>query len=68
LLKTVVEKLSQANINSMLVWVLANNPACQFYEKLGGEIVDSKQQERGGAILTEVAYGWKDTTVIIKLC
>jgi GNAT superfamily N-acetyltransferase len=64
LVTTVVEKLSQLNIYSMLTWVLADNPACQFYEKLGGEQIYSKQEERGGATLTEVAYGWKDTTII----
>lgn len=50
----------------MLVWVLENNPACGFHEKLGGKKVYSKQLERGEAVLTEVAYGWADTTPIIK--
>ncbi|BAZ11830.1 GCN5-related N-acetyltransferase [Calothrix sp. NIES-4071] len=66
LVQTVALKLSQENINSMLVWVLADNSACRFYEKLGGEKVYSKQLERWGAMLTEVAYGWTDTTAIIK--
>lgn len=68
LIQTIAVKLSQANINSMLVWVLENNPACRFYEKLGGKQIYSKQLERVGAMLTEVAYGWTDTTAIIKFC
>jgi GNAT superfamily N-acetyltransferase len=68
LVQSVALKMSQANINSMLVWVLADNPACRFYEKLGGKQIYSKQLERGGAMFTEVAYGWTDTTAIIKFC
>lgn len=68
LVQTVALKLSQVNINSMLVWVLENNPACRFYEKLGGKQIYSKQLERSGAMLTEIAYGWTDTTPIIKFC
>ena len=29
LVKTLAEKLSQSGLKSMLVWVLADNPACQ---------------------------------------
>ena len=61
LFHSVVKRLETLNINSMLVWVLADNPACKFYESLGGQKVDEKQIERGGVTLNEVAYGWKDT-------
>ena len=60
LFHSVVKRLETLNINSMLVWVLADNPACRFYESLGGQPVDKKQIERGGVRLNEVAYGWKD--------
>ncbi len=45
----------------MLVWVLAKNPACRFYETLGGQKVYEKEIERGGVKLIEIAYGWMDT-------
>lgn len=45
---------------SMLVWVLAANPACAFYERLGGTRVGHKQIEIGGVLLDEVSYGWLD--------
>ena len=61
LFHSVVKRLETLNINSMLVWILADNPACIFYESLGGQPVDEKQIERGGVTLNEVAYGWKDT-------
>ncbi|MDJ0568461.1 MAG: GNAT family N-acetyltransferase [Pleurocapsa sp. MO_192.B19] len=64
LFQTGVEKLARMGINSMLVWVLADNSACQFYEALGGIRVRSKEIERGSKTLTEVAYGWLNTATI----
>ena len=64
LFKTVVEKLRQMQINSMLVWVLKDNPACSFYEKLGGIKMNEKEIERKDKKLIEVAYGWKDISNI----
>lgn len=62
LIRAVAKKLSQMEIHSMLVWVLAENPACRFYEMLGGKKVYEKEIKRGGAKLIEIAYGWIDTT------
>lgn len=45
----------------MLVWVLVDNPACQFYAVLGGKLVHEKELEIGEKPLIEVAYGWTDT-------
>ena len=60
LIRAVTQKLNQMKIHSMLVWVLIDNPACQFYEKLGGQKVYEKEIQRGGTKLIEVAYGWTD--------
>lgn len=60
----VVERLTMLEINSMLVWVLTENPACKFYQAIGGEKVYEKQIAIGGVQLDEVAYGWKDTSII----
>ncbi|ESA33964.1 gcn5-related n-acetyltransferase [Leptolyngbya sp. Heron Island J] len=62
LMQAVAYKLAQMNIHTMLVWVLEDNPACRFYEAIGGQRVYQKDIERGGAIFTEVAYGWTDTS------
>ena len=59
-----VDKLSELGFDSMLVWVLADNSACGFYETIGGQKVYEKQIERGGVILKEVAYGWQNITTI----
>jgi GNAT superfamily N-acetyltransferase len=55
----VMERLRINGYNSMLLWVLATNPARKFYEALGGQYVDSQTIRIGGAALVEVAYGWK---------
>ncbi len=62
---SVVERLSQLEFNSMLVWVLADNPACRFYKALGGQKVYEKQIEIGGVVFNELAYGWTDTRVLM---
>lgn len=61
LTRAVAEQLHLSGINSMLVWVLFDNPACQFYAALGGKPVREKGLEIGGKPLIEVAYGWADT-------
>lgn len=55
-----VRGLRELGCSSMLVWVLKDNPARGFYERLGGEYVTEKNIEIGEAKLLEVAYGWKE--------
>lgn len=61
LVQAVAKKLHLSGINSMLVWVLVDNPACQFYAALGGKPAHEKEIEIGGKSLIEVAYGWMET-------
>ncbi|MEH2300278.1 MAG: GNAT family N-acetyltransferase [Nostoc sp.] len=61
LISTVATRLLQSVISSILVWVLADNPASGFYQSLGGQQVNQKQIEIGTVQLVEVAYGWTDT-------
>ena len=65
LIKKIAQKLSQSGLKSMLVWVLADNPASQFYQALGGQQVQQQQIEREGVQLTEIAYGWIDIKVLL---
>jgi ribosomal protein S18 acetylase RimI-like enzyme len=60
LVQAVAERLEQMKIHSMLVWVLADNPACRFYKRLGGQRIHEREIERGGTKLIEIAYGWTD--------
>jgi L-amino acid N-acyltransferase YncA len=61
LVQAFAKKLHLLGINSMLAWVLADNPACQFYAALGGKPVHEKEMEIGGKPLIAVAYGWMET-------
>ncbi len=45
-----------AELGAVVVWVLEANPACGFYERLGGRRVAVKQVDLGGEMFTEVAY------------
>lgn len=45
---------------SMIVWVLKGNPACGFYERLGGTPAGKRKETIGGAELEVIAYGWPE--------
>lgn len=53
-------QLIQRGINSMLVWVLAANPARWFYQAMGGRPVGHREIPFAGQTLPAVAYGWHD--------
>jgi GNAT superfamily N-acetyltransferase len=61
---TLVTRLLQEGMTALLLWVLAANPARQFYERLGGQPVAEKTVTIGGVSLLEVAYGWRDAYTI----
>ncbi len=57
---SVVRELVRRGLYSMAIWVLADNPACGFYEAMGGRKVYERQEEADGVVLDEVGYGWDD--------
>jgi ribosomal protein S18 acetylase RimI-like enzyme len=65
LVSAVAERLIELEYRSMLVWVLAANPARGFYEALGGAFVRSRQMEIGGESNEEIGYGWLDAAVLV---
>ena len=52
--------MAQAGFTSMCVWVLARNPAREFYEHLGGVELSSRDIGLGGRQLEEICYLWPD--------
>lgn len=57
--------LAEAGVPSMLLWVLEENEIARgFYESIGGTLIAQDRFELGGAVLSEVAYGWKDLNVL----
>jgi ribosomal protein S18 acetylase RimI-like enzyme len=65
LVMAVVQRLAQQGLHSMLIWVAADNPACRFYEALGGQYVRDKIETFGGTPIREIAYGWRDTQALM---
>ena len=66
LVRSVVDDLRARGFDSMLAWVLEQSPSRRFYERIGGELVRSKEVEIGGKHLIEVGYGWKDLDALLE--
>ena len=62
----IAEALLAEGFARAAVWVLAANPACGFYEHLGGRWIAQKTIQIGGSDLMEVAYGWRDIKVLTE--
>jgi GNAT superfamily N-acetyltransferase len=60
LARAAVDGLREMNIDSMMVWVLKDNPTRKFYEHFGGMYLREKSIEIGGKQLVEVSYGWRE--------
>jgi ribosomal protein S18 acetylase RimI-like enzyme len=65
LCREVARNLKSQALDSMLVWVLADNPSKGFYERLGGRRVREKEITIGGKVLTEWGYGWKNLDSLV---
>jgi L-amino acid N-acyltransferase YncA len=57
--------LYEKGFRSLVVWVLAKNPAVEFYRHLGSSEVATKQIEIGGVQLTELAFGWRRLSFLL---
>ena len=66
LVAAVAEELVSRDYSDMITWVLEDNAACRFYERIGGELLGSKTVEIADMSLRAVAYGWPDAGVLIK--
>lgn len=63
LVAAVSSALYAQGCQSLFLWVLADNPARAFYEKLGGVLVGKKPWENNEYFkldIYEMAYGWPD--------
>jgi len=66
LLSLVVNYLLSKNINSMIVWVLKENPSKGFYKRLGAKYIGDKYLDLDGELYLESAYGWSDIRTILS--
>jgi L-amino acid N-acyltransferase YncA len=63
LVETLVRDLLGAGFRSMVVWVLAQNPAVHFYKRLGAIEISRRTVEIGGALLDDRVLGWPDLSL-----
>jgi len=64
LVREIVHALRERGFQSMIVWVLEQNPAIEFYRKLGGIPIDRKELRIGEQALIETALGWESLDLI----
>lgn len=58
LMKAAFDALAERGYSTVALWVLADNPACGFYDRLGGKVADSRTRERLGKQLIRLGYLW----------
>lgn len=66
LFRHIVQHLGENGLRSMLIWVLADNPSCRFYESMGGAPVREQEVVIGGERLREIGYGWTDLSGLLN--
>lgn len=60
LMRAMATELQSGGFAAIALWVLRENAAARrFYQRLGGEILGEKEDQRGDTTLVEVAYGWR---------
>lgn len=69
LLRAMAAELHRKGCCSMLLWVLAQNPARAFYQRLEGQWVGEKQTHlgEGDVVAQEVAYGWPKIETLLAV-
>ncbi len=60
LLLALFRRLVASGLDAAIIWVLRDNPARFFYERLGGLQVSHKPIPIGGSRVEALAYGWRD--------
>lgn len=66
LMRWCADGLLAAGIGAGALWALRENASARgFYERLGGKVCGEKQEDRDGAVLHSVAYGWRDLSMLI---
>ncbi|PEM55310.1 GNAT family N-acetyltransferase [Bacillus wiedmannii] len=63
LFQSLLSECINNDMQSLLVWVVTNNPSKNFYEKFNPEKIDTKFLER--VQVEETAYCWRDINNII---
>ncbi len=66
MLSRLATHLVERGHTSAAAWVVATNPACGFFEAMGGAILAQREADEEGDELTDIAYGWTDLPALIR--
>lgn len=66
LFNAIASALYRQGAQNMVLWTFADNPACAFYEYLGGRLVDRRFIRKGDEDIPAVAYGYTLPMVICR--
>lgn len=58
--RSMLGELKTREYRSLMVWVLEQNPAVRFYERIGGKETERKEIRIGEETFTEIALYWRD--------
>ncbi len=59
--------LRERGLNQAYVWVLHDNPARYFYERMGGRFIATRRERLWGSDVAQAAYGWPDLAKTLAL-
>lgn len=54
-----MDELKKNKVKAIHLWVLQDNKTLGFYQNMGGEIVETKEEEIGDRTYTELRLNWK---------
>ncbi len=60
LIRKLFDQLISINMNSAIIWALADNPNRHFYTAIGGQLAAERMSRYWGEDLREMGYGWSD--------
>lgn len=66
LLKVFSEGMKELGCQSILVWILKQNPSSRFYERYQANPVGEEVTTIGEGTYQETAYGWKNIDQLLK--
>lgn len=66
LFEAIVKGIHALGFPSMIIFVLEDNPAKNFYKAIGGKLLDRVEIEIGGKILYELVFAWDDINEILN--
>lgn len=67
IMSMMAQALLEYGCTAATLWVLQDNVKARgFYERLGGVVISEKKDERPNTILFELAYGWRDLSLLVR--